>query len=323
MKFKKKGAKPSSKKMDEFADKIKRIWTILNVLDKGSKVYTEKIAQELNVSKRTIQRDIKTIEYAGFRVEKCIETPGAYKFEEGYRLGKVMINKEEAAVLSVLDDMAGALGGNFVETIKKLREKMGTIGEESPFYLKVSPMVNIEPQISYFAGKVISEHRKAVITYNSRRGEVEKTVEPYTIYGHEGFLYLVAREEGKKGFPKFRMDKIKMIRPLNEKFYPDRKALKETLDDSVNIWFDEGKAFEVCIIVDKEVAEYFKVHKYFPSQTIIKEEKDGSIKLKAKAHHMMEIVPEVLKWIPYVKVTSPEKVISEIERRVKIYINGK
>jgi predicted DNA-binding transcriptional regulator YafY len=323
MKFKKKGSKPSSKKMDEFADKIKRIWTILNSLDKGGRVYTEKIAQELGVSKRTIQRDIKTIEYAGFKIERCIETPGAYRFEEGYRLGKVMINKEEAAIISILYDISRAFGDSFSETIKGLREKMGTVGGESPFYFKVPPTVKIEPQISYFAGKAISERRKATIIYRSRTGEVEKTIEPHTIYGHEGYLYLVAREEGRKGFPKFRMDKIKMIRPLNEKFHPDRNALKATLDESVNIWFDEGKSFEVVMVIDKEVAEYFKARKYFPEQTIVKENKDGTLTLKAKVHHRMEVIPEVLKWIPYIKVTKPEKVASEIERRVEAYIDQK
>ena len=319
MKFKKKGAKPGKKKMDEFARKIARIWTILNVLDKGGKVYIEKMAQELNVSKRTIQRDIKTIEYAGFRVDRCIESPGAYKFEEGYRLGKVMINKEEAAVIALLYDISRGFGDKFSETIKGLKEKMGVVGGESPFYFKVPPTVSISPQISYFAGKAISEHRKAEIVYESRRGKEEKIIEPHTIYGHEGFMYLVAREEGRKGFPKFRMDKITMLRPLNEKFTPLVKELKATLDESVNIWFDSGKPFEVEITVSKEVAEYFKARKYFPGQKVTKEKKDGTVVLKSTAHHQMEIIPEVMKWIPHVRVIKPKTVKEEISRRIEAY----
>ncbi|MFA6637031.1 MAG: WYL domain-containing protein [Candidatus Omnitrophota bacterium] len=323
MKFKKKGSKASNKKMDEFAKKIQRIWTILNVLDKGGKVYTEKISQELNVSKRTIQRDIKTIEYAGFRIERCIETPGAYKFEEGYRLGKVMINKEEASVISVLYEMARPLGDKFTETIKGLREKMAVVGGESPFYFKVPPTVNIPPEISFFAGKAITEHRKAEILYESRRGMEEKIIEPHTIYGHEGFMYLVAREDGKKGFPKFRMDKIKHMRPLNEKFTPMQSELRATLDESMNVWFDSGKSFDVEMIVDGHVSEYFKARKYFPEQRIKKENKDGSIILKSTVHHRMEVIPEVLKWIPYIKVTKPIEVCKEINRRVDLYAGDK
>ena len=323
MKFKKKGSKVSNNKMDEFAKKIQRICTILNVLDKGGKVYTEKISQELNVSKRTIQRDIKTIEYAGFRIERCIETPGAYKFEEGYRLGKVMINKEEAAVISILYDISRAFDDKFSETIKGLREKMGVVGGESPFYFKVPSTVKVAPEISFFAGKAISEHRKATVVYESRRGVEERTVEPHTIYGHEGFLYLVGREEGKKGFPKFRMDKIKTIRPLAEKFQPDEKALKATLDESMNVWFDAGKPFEVAMVVDKEVSEYFKARKYFPGQRITSERKDGTIEIKCTAHHRMEVIPEVLKWIPHVRVIRPMEVRKEITRRVNLYTGDK
>jgi predicted DNA-binding transcriptional regulator YafY len=220
-------ANPNNKKKAEFANKIRRIWTMLNFLDKGGRIYTEKMARELNVSKRTIQRDIKIIEYAGFRIERCNNMPGAYRFEKGFRLGKIMITREEAAVMALLSDMFREFGDEFSATVRGLRKKMEVEGRETPFYFKVPQIVKAKAHIAYFSGKAIVEHRRIIVEYESRRGREVRKVDPHTIYGHDGFLYLVVKERGRKGFLKFRMDKINSVKVLNEKFVPKKKKCEK------------------------------------------------------------------------------------------------
>ena len=113
------------------------------------------------------------------------------------------------------------------------------------------------------------------------------------------------------------------MRPLNEKFTPMQSELKATLDESMNVWFDSGKSFNVEMIVYGHVSEYFKARKYFPAQKMEKENRDGSIILKSTVHHRMEVIPEVLKWIPYIRVTKPIEVCKEINRRVDLYAGDK
>ena len=301
------------------AKKIQRILTILNALDSKKRVYTKKMADELGVAQRTIQRDINTINLAGFPVAKG--GAGYYEFPETYSLKRVSISGEEASLLAVLSDVAGALGENFKDTFEELKDKLRFSNKEAPVYVKMDPVVTVDPGIMIAAARAISENRKLHIYYESRGREVDHVVEPYYIGNFKGFSYLITKKDGEKGFPKYRMDKIKNIRLLKESFSPLR--IKYKLEESMNIWFDGGEAFDVELNIDGSVAEYFEVRKYFPAQQIIKKKRDGSIVIKSNIYHPMEVIPTVLEWIPYIRVIKPKKVRDEVERRVAKYIDQK
>lgn len=66
--------------------KLNRLLYLLNILD-GGEIRVQREARELDVTERTIQRDINDIDAGGFPVYKA--APGVYKFiQKGFRLKK-------------------------------------------------------------------------------------------------------------------------------------------------------------------------------------------------------------------------------------------
>ena len=76
--------------------KLTRLIYFLNILDTGE-MRVQREARELDVTERTIQRDINDIDEGGFPLYK--EAPGVYKFIEGFSLKKMNLTEAEASLL--------------------------------------------------------------------------------------------------------------------------------------------------------------------------------------------------------------------------------
>ena len=59
---------------------------------------------------------------------------------------------------------------------------------------------------------------------------------------------------------------------------------------------------------------------YVPYQTITKENKDGSLIVEAKASQFMEVIPSILRWIPFITVLQPDDLKAEIKDLVSNYL---
>jgi predicted DNA-binding transcriptional regulator YafY len=87
-----------------------------------------------------------------------------------------------------------------------------------------------------------------------------------------------------------------------------------------SVWFNLDEQFVVRLFIDKSIRKYFE-RKPLRGQTIIGEDKDGSIEIEIKAQPMnMEIIPLILWYIPYIKVLEPQCLADEIKERVQGYL---
>ena len=100
--------------LNETLNKISRLMYILNGLDKGE-ISVSSMARDLNVTLRTIQRDLRILEEAGFPFANTKK--GFYCFVEGFSLQRMRVSAQEAAMLALLGEMARSLGSNFADTV--------------------------------------------------------------------------------------------------------------------------------------------------------------------------------------------------------------
>ena len=73
------------------------------------------------------------------------------------------------------------------------------------------------------------------------------------------------------------------------------------------------------MFIDKSIRKYFE-RKPLRGQTIIGEDKDGSIEIEIKLTHEMEIMPLILYYIPYIKVLEPQWLADDVKERVQDYL---
>ena len=73
------------------------------------------------------------------------------------------------------------------------------------------------------------------------------------------------------------------------------------------------------MFIDKQIRKYFE-RKPLRGQSIIGEDRDGSIEIEIKISSNMEILPLILYYIPYIKVLEPQSLADEIKDRVQGYL---
>ena len=301
--------------------KLNRLLYLLNQLD-GGEVRVLREAKEMDVTERTIQRDLKDIEMGGFPIYKA--APGVYKFIEGFSLKKMNLTDEEASLLLVLKDIVEPLGKLFQKPFERLRQKVLRVPDESPFYIKMPKGSQYkETKITRVLEKGILEHtevRMSLAADTSRKLTYE--LKPLKIMNYDGFWYLLGINAYKQ-VRKFRLDRILDAINTNTPFKVT-KNIQKMLTESHNIWFGEKRDKIVSFIVPAQFASYFKQKDYFPMQKIRKTQKNGDIVVETRVSNYREIIPTVLSWLEHITLISPvdfkqliRQILRQADKRMK------
>ncbi|NQT23577.1 MAG: WYL domain-containing protein [Candidatus Omnitrophica bacterium] len=303
----------------DYSKKVFRLIYILNKLDTKKKVLSWELAEEFNVSLRTVQRDIELLNRAGFPLMSMER--GEHSFVEGFSLKKLLITEEEASLLSLFYEMAKAMGKNFEDSFRGILRKVMAKGAESPFYIKVPKGSKLNTQFPDMKAleNAVEECRKIELYYLTQGREKWFRVDPLKVMFFDGIWYLLARVDGKDWLLKLRLENIRKLKAL-DKYFKIPKNLQTVLDESVNIWFSEKRDKKILLSIDKDAARFFKRKEYFPLQKIKKENKDGSLLIQATACQYMEVIPTILRWLPYIEIIKPKNLKQEIVEIAEKYL---
>ncbi|MFY4758504.1 WYL domain-containing protein [Aliarcobacter butzleri] len=144
-------------------------------------------------------------------------------------------------------------------------------------------------------------------------------VKPLKLAFFDGFWYLLALHIGKKDiFKKYHLKTIKNVQALEVNFEIPQ-IVEDRLRYANSVWFNLDEQFVVRLFIDKSIRKYFE-RKPLRGQTIIGEDKDGSIEIEIKLTHEMEIMPLILYYIPYIKVLEPQWLADDVKERVQEYL---
>lgn len=290
--------------------KLNRLLYLLNILDSGE-IQVQREARELDVTERTIQRDINDIDAGGFPIYKAAS--GVYKFIEGFSLKKMNLTEAEASLLLVMQDAISPLGKPFQDTLASLRQKVLNAPEESLFYIKM-PTGNKyeETKITRVLEKGIRTHTEVLMSLaadTSRKLTYE--LKPLKIMNYDGFWYLLGINAYKQ-VRKFRLDRILDAVNTDKSFKPT-KNIQKILQESQNIWFGEKRDKEVTFWVPAEFAPYFEKKESFSLQKILKKQKNGDILVETSVFNYREIIPTVLSWLEHITLVDPDDFKALIE----------
>lgn len=306
----------------QYDKKIFRLMSILALLDSRKTVLTRDLAQQFNVSIRTIQRDIELLDMTGFLVTPLDK--GQYAFAEGFSLAKMKLSEREASLLAFFQEISSSLGGEFKKVYSGLLHKVLNSHLESPYYVKM-PHVEFKRDDLGFWKELevaIESSKKVTILYQKDGSAKEYGLNPLKLVNYEGFWYLLAFKDEQKGIRTFRLDRVKAVEMLDKSFVVP-KNLHTMLNQSTNVWFSGKRDKTIVLRVSSEIADFFKKKEYIPLQKILKEAKDGSITVEGRVGNEMEVIPTVLHWIPYITVVSPSSLKDRITQDLKRYLAKK
>lgn len=211
-----------------------RLLSVLLLLQAHGRMTATQLAERLEVSVRTIYRDVESLHAAGIPLYGAAGHTGGYQLVDGWRTRLTGLTAEEAdrLFLAGLPGPAGELGdGPVVAALQRKlhaalpppqRERAAQLQQR--FHLDTSNWYadgDASPHLALTADAVWRQRRVAV-RYRSWSGEVARVLEPYGLVLKGGRWYVVAARAGRAEPAPYRVNQILALTPLDEGF--DRPA---------------------------------------------------------------------------------------------------
>ncbi len=177
-----------------------RLLALLMLLQSRGKMTAAALAQELEVSERTIYRDVDALSMAGVPVVAERGPGGGCSLLEGYRSDLTGLTATEASALAVLAVPAPleqlGLGGALRQALLKVVASQSTGRPPARLYLDPEPWGNeAQPAVPLLAevyGAVNAGQRLRVARPGPRGERLWLDLDPYGLVSKEGRWYLLA-----------------------------------------------------------------------------------------------------------------------------------
>ncbi|MEM8532835.1 MAG: transcriptional regulator [Chloroflexota bacterium] len=209
-----------------------RLLTLMLMLQQQGRMTAEKLAEELEVSRRTILRDIDALSFAGIPIYAEGGHGGGIWLDENYRVQLNGLNKAEVQALllsinsSLLNDigLADAAETSVLKLLTALPSLQAQVAQDMRNRVYIDPTWwwhgrQRLDSLSDLQDAVYEENRIAV-QYQKHNGEVaERSVEPYGLVSKAGVWYLVAKSKGE--FRTYRVSRIHDMQIGEETFTRD------------------------------------------------------------------------------------------------------
>ncbi|HEY3733022.1 MAG TPA: YafY family protein [Streptosporangiaceae bacterium] len=193
------------------------------------------LAGRLQVSPRTLRRDIDRLRELGYPIEAQRGVEGGYQLAAGTALPPLLVDDEEAVALAVGLQAAaqGAVEGiaeSSVRTLAKLvqimparlRRRVEALGSMTvPASWGSSAQPSVDPGILTAIALTCRDSERLRFSYTAADGQrTDRHVEPYrlVLLGHR--WYLVGYDLSRHGWRSFRLDRLAAPRGTGARFRP-------------------------------------------------------------------------------------------------------
>jgi proteasome accessory factor B len=282
------------------------------------------LCREMTVTRRTLYRDLEMVEDAGYRFVK--EGGGGgfskkWRFPPGMRKApdKPYTESELLSLYFCMNLLQPFRGTPLRDGLESLLAKIeATFTEEEREYfgdLVFTHVAKMTPSKDYrrhaasvgALSRACLEHKKVEVTY--RAGDDQSKTyafSPYCIAYYGGELYTIGWSDLRQSVRTLRVDRIRTIKPLAEKFErPKDFDPEDYLGRSFGI-YSEGEQEKVQIEFAKEAARTVLEREWHPTQRI-EQGAGGKVTLKMTVQGLHEVARWVLYHAPYAKALEPKE----------------
>jgi proteasome accessory factor B len=307
-----------------------RQWTLLHALESSRHGATiDALARELDVTTRTIRRDLAALQEAGFALYDEKDDDGKTRWrvdgqvlkglESGFTLAELC-----AMYLSrhLLESVGGTpfqrdLTNAFARLEKMLSPRMRQFLDRLPSVLaaKSGPRVRGRDASADIVGRLLEatlHFRVATMRYHSVSSGRTKDylVHPYRLAFAQGGLYVLAYVPDYEDVRTFAVDRIASVSLEKQTFTPKVAIGDDVFANSLGV--NTGPAERVEVEFDRRVAPYVRARVWHPSQQL-RDEQDGRLLLTMNVCHDWALRSWILGWGPFARVVSPARLAAAIQ----------
>ena len=306
-----------------------RQWKVLHALESsrhGASI--DALSDELDVTTRTIRRDLAALQEAGFPLYDERDDDGRVRWrldgavlkglETGFTLAELC-----ALYMSrnLLEAVAGTpfqrdLTNAFARLEKMLSPRMRQFLDRLPSVLvaKPGPRATGSEASPDAVGRLLEatlHFRVATMRYHSVSSARVKdyVVHPYRLVFAQGGLYLLAYVPEYKDVRTFAVDRIAAVSLEKQTFTPKERIGTEVFANSLGV--NTGEPQRVEIEFDARVAPFVRARVWHASQQV-RDAANGRVVLSLDVCHDWALRNWILGWGPSARVVSPASLASDI-----------
>jgi predicted DNA-binding transcriptional regulator YafY len=319
---------------------LERIMLIDAQIRGGLYPNAERIAKELEVSKRVIYQDKAFMaNRLGAPIEFNRERGGWYYTNPTWVLPSMFVTEGELMAFFLSVEVAQRYLGTAFEAplhaaINRLALSLGnqvqvSLEELREHYTFAAPATpNVSEKLLVEMHRAIQEQVQVHMRYYtaSRDDWSERTVNPHHLYNMRGDWYLFAYDENRKEMRNFHLGRVDWWQVLEEGF---ERLPNFSPGDWMSSAFqnERGKPQDVEIRFDAHQAPWIRERRWHETQEPLEELPDGGVILRFRVGGLGEVMRWVMQYGNHAEVLAPkslrEACKDEAQKLMAIYGNGK
>lgn len=299
-----------------------RLHDLIRILEARFGATVEELVEECQVTRRTIYRDLKAVEEAGYPLisERQADGQVLYSFITGYsKIPPITFSLEELMTLYLcrgqLDFLKGTPFQEDLEAIfARIRSSMPPrsvahlerLAEASaPRFHGFKDYAGQHQLLNDLRQALLKQQRIAISYRPAKRKCNKYQVDPYTLLFFKNALYLGGYAHNRQALRLFAIERIESLELLSDRFeVPEDYSAAELTGAAFGL-IDDGATQQVELLFDKEIAHLIRERIWHPEQELEKGA-DGSLILRFDAAGDKEILAWIYSFIPHVRVLGPE-----------------
>ena len=267
---------------------ILRQWNLLKTLQtRGEGIPLRQLADEFDVSERTIQRDFEILEELGFPLEHQDDEYGKRFWRmpaDFFRTGPLVLGLTEAVSLHLADRLLTPLAGtHFAEGLQAVLEKIRALvpARALDYFADLNETIHVrrigvtdystQADTIRTLADAAQQEKTVEITYRSlwRGAQYTTRFDPYGMVYCNGDLFVVGRSHRADAVRNLKVTRVQLAEPTAESFSrPADFSLERQFRDSFGITQSDGDPVEVVAKFSGPVAGLVEERLWHESQRL-------------------------------------------------------
>lgn len=207
-------------------DTSSRMLSLLSLLQAPREWPGQVLAQRLDVTPRTVRRDVGRLRELGYKIASVKGPYGGYHLVAGAHLPPLLFDDEQAVAIAVALTSAPALGVAIDEAAARA---LSTVRQVMPSRLRhridgirftaAAPGPRVDPAVLTAVSACVRNRTTLRFDYRDRR-EAPRRSEPHAVVARQGRWYLLGWDPDEEDWRTFRLDRLTVRTPAGARFTP-------------------------------------------------------------------------------------------------------
>ena len=310
----------------------RRINQIDDIIRRGTYPSAAQIAKEVDVSLRTINRDLDNMRdfyYAPLAYDPVKK--GWYYTDPNYFIKYIQFEEGELFSLALLDTLLlqyknTPLEKNLRSVFEKIRTSLpDTVSIDSRF---LDDSVTYIPDALAPINKDVFDtvfsavNKKLTLTFDykplQKTTYMERKLDPYHIICQRGNWYVIGQCHLKNEVRIFNFSRMENVQITKEHFkVPATFNAKDYVDKTMGVWLSAKTKYNVRLLFSSEIGTFAAEHIWHEGQ-IVKQNDDGSVEVSFETTQLPEVKRLVLGQGKTVKVLEPVELVEQIRDEINM-----